>query len=161
MSFSQDGYALGEGQGEGIWFLNTLMTVKAGTDQTRGAFTLIEQVCPPGFATPPHIHRSEEEGFYVLDGELTVTCGGKTWTVVPGGFVLLPRGIAHGFTVSPTGPAKLLQITSPARFERFAAELGEPARQPTLPPPSPPDVAKLMALMAKFDYEIAGPPPER
>ena len=159
MSFSTDGYALAAGEGRGLWFLNTLMTVKAGTDQTRGGFTLIEQLCPPGFATPPHIHRAEEEGFYLLEGELTVTCGDRTWFLAPGGFVLLPRGIAHGFAVSAGGPARLLQITTPAQFERFAAEVGEPARQPTLPPPSQPDIAKLMALMAKYNYELAGPPP--
>ncbi len=160
MTFGENGYTLAADEGEGLWFLNTLMTVKAGTEQTRGAFTLIEQLCPPGFAAPPHIHWAEEEGFYVLEGELTVTCGSQVWTVVPGGFVLLPRGIPHAFSVSPVSPAKLLQITSPAQFERFAAEVGQPAQQRALPPPAPPDVAKLLSVMGKYNYEMAGPPSE-
>jgi uncharacterized cupin superfamily protein len=44
------------------------MTVKAGREQTRGGFTLIEQISPPGFAAPPHVHDAEEEAFYVLEG---------------------------------------------------------------------------------------------
>lgn len=161
MSFAPDGYRLAPAEGEGIWFLGTLMTVKAGGDQTNGAFTLIEQLAPAGFAPPPHVHRAEEEAFYVLEGELTVTCGGNRWAAGPGAFVLLPRGIPHAFAVSAAGPARLLQITSPAQFERFAAELGEPARQRTLPPPAPADLPRMRELMAKYGYELAGPLPTR
>jgi mannose-6-phosphate isomerase-like protein (cupin superfamily) len=161
MTFDKAGYTLPDSAGQGIWFPGTLMTVKAGGDQTRGGFTLIEQLAPAGFAPPPHLHRGEEEAFYVLEGELTVTCGDRTWTAAPGAFVLLPRGIPHTFAVSDAGPAKLLQITAPAQFERFAAEVGEPARQPTLPPPTPLDLPRMLELMAKYGYEPAGPPPTR
>lgn len=161
MTSDQAGYVLSAGAGQAIWFLGTLMTVKAGGDQTRGAFTLIEQLAPPGFAPPLHIHHSDEEAFYVLEGELTITCGDRTWTAAPGAFVLLPRGISHTFAVSDAGPAKLLQITAPAQFERFAAELGEPALQPTLPPETPQNVSRLLEIMAKYGYELAGPPPTR
>ncbi len=160
MSFDTGGYRLGPGEGEGIWFLGTLMTIKAGGDQTRGAFTLLEQLAPAGFAPPPHIHRVEDEAFYVLEGELTVTCGDRTWSAAPGTFVLLPRDIPHTFAVSEAAPARLLQITSPAQFERFAAEVGEPARGRTLPPPAEPDMPKMLRLAAKFHVEPAGPPPE-
>ena len=160
MSFGTGGYRLGPGEGEGIWFLGTLMTIKAGGDQTRGAFTLLEQLAPAGFAPPPHIHRAEDEAFYVLEGELTVTCGNRTWSAAPGTFVLLPRDIPHTFAVSEAAPARLLQITSPAQFERFAAEVGEPARERTLPPPAEPDVPKMLRLAAKYHVEPAGSPPE-
>lgn len=156
MSFDEDGYRLGPGEGEGIWFLGTLMTIKAGGDQTHGAFTRLECLAPAGFAPPLHIHQAEEEAFYVLEGELTVTCGDRTWTAAPGAFVLLPRGIPHSFAVSDAGPAKLLQITSPAQFERFAAEVGEPAQERTLPPPAQPDVAKLLRLAGEYNIEIGG-----
>jgi hypothetical protein len=77
---SPGGYVLSNGDGEGIWFLGTLMTVKAGREQTRGGFTLIEQKSPPGFAAPPHVHEAEEEAFYVLEGQLQVTCGDQMWS---------------------------------------------------------------------------------
>ena len=158
MSFGAEGYALTKGEEEGIWFLNTLMVVKAGGDDTRDGFTLIECEVPAEFGPPPHIHHDEEEGFYVLEGEVTVTCGEQTWTVDPGGFALLPRGIPHSFQVSETGNAKVLQITSPAQFERFAAEAGEPAEAMVLPEPTEPDVEKLLAIAAKYGNEILPPP---
>lgn len=155
-TFSSAGYALANGDGQHIWFLGTLMTVKAGSDQTRGGFTLIEQVSPPAFAAPSHVHEAEEEAFYVLDGELEITCGEQTWTVEKGGFVLLPPRIPHAFSVLGSRGARLLQITSPAGFEDFAAEAGDPANGPALPSPAQPNIAKLFAAMAKYGKRMAG-----
>jgi hypothetical protein len=66
------------GDGEGPWFLSTLMTVKATTEDT-GAFTFLESLCPPGFGPPPHIRHRELETFYLLDGEVEVICGEQHW----------------------------------------------------------------------------------
>lgn len=155
-SFNSAGYALANGDGQHIWFLGTRITVKAGSDPTRGGFTLIEQVSPPVFAAPLHVHEAEEEAFYVLDGQLEVTCGEQTWTVEESGFVFLPRRIPHGFSVLGNRGARLLQITSPAGFEDFVAEAGDPAHGPALPPPAEPNLAKLFAAMAKYDKRMAG-----
>lgn len=155
-TFSSVGYALPNGDGQHIWFLGTLMTVKAGSDQTRGGFTLIEQVSPPDFAAPAHVHDAEEEAFYVLEGQLEVMCGEQTWAVEEGGFVLLPRRIPHAFSVLGNRGARLLQITSPAGFEDFAAEADDRASGPTLPPPAEPDLTKLFVAMAKYGKRMAG-----
>lgn len=155
-TFNSAGYSLVSGDGQHIWFLGTLMTVKAGREQTRGGFTLIEQLSPPNFAAPSHVHDSEEEAFYVLDGQLEVTCGEQTWTVEEGGFVLLPRRIPHAFSVVGNRGARLLQITSPAGFEDFAAEAGDAANGPALQDPTEPNLAKLFAAMAKYDKRMAG-----
>lgn len=158
MTFGAQGYALASGDGEGLWFFNGLMTVKAGGPDTRDAFTLIEAELPAGFGPPPHIHHDEEEGFYVLEGELSITCGEQTWTAGPGAFAFLPRDIPHSFRVSDAGDARLLQITSPAQFERFAAEMGEPAQTRTIPPPSEVDVEKLMRVAPTYGIEMLPPP---
>ncbi len=150
------GYAVAKGDGQHLWFLGTLMSVKAGGEQTGGGFTLIEQVSPARFAAPPHIHDDEDEAFYVLDGQVAVTCGEQTWTVEQGGFVLLPRRIPHAFSVLGERGAKLLQITAPAGFELFAAEAGEPAASAALPPPAEPNLDKLVAAMAKYRKRMAG-----
>ena len=60
MSFGAEGYALVTGEGDGLWFLNTLMVVKTGGDDTRDAFTLIECQAPAGFGPPLHIHHDED-----------------------------------------------------------------------------------------------------
>ncbi len=158
MSYGPEGYALAQGEGQGIWFFNGLLTIKAGGDDTRNAFALIECELPAGDGPPPHIHHNEEEGFYVLQGELTISCGEQTWTAVPGSFALLPRGIPHSFRVSDSNPAKILVISSPAQFERFAAEMGEPAQTMTMPEPRAVDVEKLLAIAPSYGIEMLPPP---
>ena len=157
MSF--DGFLLPPDQGEAFWFLGTLMTVKAGSKETNGGFTLIECVAPPGFAPPPHVHRDEDEAFYLISGKMSITCGDATWTAEPGAFAFLPKGVPHVFSVTGASPAKMLQLTLPAQFERFAAEMGEPARERTLPAPSEPDVPRLIEVMSKYGIDLAPPRP--
>jgi len=157
---STDGYTLDRSSGRAIWFLGTLMVIKAGTEETGGGFTLIEQVAPAGFRPPLHLHHDEDEAFYVLEGELEVTCGSKQWAAKPGSFIMLPRGIMHGFSVGGGSDARILQFTVPAGFERFAIEVGEPASTMELPPPGPPDIPKLLHAAAKHGLELSEPAPE-
>lgn len=158
MTFDPLGYVLSADDGHDVWFLDTRMTVKAGGDQTGGAFTFLEWSAPPGFAPPRHVHEREDEAFYLLEGEMTVHCGDRRWTAGPGGFVFLPQGVEHTFIVSK-GPARGLQVTSPAGFEHYIDELGRPAARPELPEPSQPDVAALAEASPRYGYRIVGPPP--
>ena len=116
-----------------------------------------ESVAPAGFAPPPHVHHAEDEAFYVLEGDVTFTCGDRTWNATAGSFAFLPRDVPHQFQVSDAGPLKMLQLTLPAQFDRFAAEVGESARANTLPAPTEPDVPKLLAASAKYKIEIMPP----
>ena len=159
MSLGPGHYTLSKDGGDAIWFLGGLMTVKASRTQTGNAFAIVEFTLPPGFAPPPHIHHMEDEAFYILEGAVTGFCGDQRWEAAPGSFVRLPREIAHGFTVEAGGPLKGLQITAPAGFERFMAEVGEPARSLSLPPPSAPDIGRLTAAAAKLGIEIVGQQP--
>ena len=78
------GYALQADEGEALWFLGNLMTVKAGGNDTHGSFTLLEVVAPPG---PPHrrICIAVRTRLYLLAGEMSITCGNQTWCLGPGG----------------------------------------------------------------------------
>ena len=96
------GHHLATGQGEAIWFMDTLMTVKASGRDTDDALSVVEALCPAGFGPPPHLHHREDEAFYVLEGQMTVTCGEQTWTATPGSVRRAARGIPHAFTVAAT-----------------------------------------------------------
>src|SRR4051812_18684532 len=61
-------------------------------EQTGGALFMAEVSVPPGCGNPPHIHRLEQETFYLQRGTLTVQVGGETHTALPGDLVCLPRG---------------------------------------------------------------------
>ncbi|HVL06994.1 MAG TPA: cupin domain-containing protein [Acidimicrobiales bacterium] len=151
-------YHLPTEHGATWWFLDTLMTIKAGGGATNGAFTLIEFVAPEGFAPPLHIHESEDEAFYVLEGEVDVMCGEERWSAVGGSFVFLPRGVAHSFRVNG-GRLLALQLTVPSGFEAFVEELGRRPDHPGLPDPSEPDVTQIVEMSARHGYRILGPSP--
>jgi quercetin dioxygenase-like cupin family protein len=53
--------------------------------------------------------------FYVLEGAVTFRCGEKTFDIEKGGFIFLPHGIKHGYTIRSEEPAHLIIVTSPAR----------------------------------------------
>jgi quercetin dioxygenase-like cupin family protein len=148
-------YVLTAGNGRAFQFLGTLMTRKAGVEETHGGFGLIEQELPAGFAPPPHTHHAEDEAFYVLDGAITFRCGDQTLEATDGSFVFLPRDVAHGFTVAESGPARVLQLNAPAGLEQFFEELGSPAGEPARPP----DFERLLALAPKYRVEIHVPSP--
>jgi quercetin dioxygenase-like cupin family protein len=151
-------YALAQGEGEALWFLNCLTHVKATGEQTGGAFGLIEQRIPAGFASPYHVHRAEDETFYVLQGEVTFISGDRKIKATAGSYIFLPRDIPHGFKVE--APARMLVMATPAGFEQFVIGMGEPVTDPTSPPNSPPDMEKLTRLAAQYRIEILGPLPE-
>jgi Cupin domain len=62
--------------------------------------------------------------FFVLEGSMRVACGSEQWDALPGSFVFLPRGVPHAFVVTSPQPVIGLQLTSPAGFEDFIAEVG-------------------------------------
>lgn len=148
-------YVLARGEGRSFQFLGTLMARKAGAEETQGGFGLIEQELPAGFTPPPHTHHAEDEAFYVLDGAITFRCGDHTLEAATGAFVFLPRDVAHGFTVAEAGPARVLQLNTPAGLEQFFEELGAPVGEPA----GPLDLERLLALATKYRVEIHGPPP--
>jgi len=140
-------------------FLGCPTTLRATAATTNGAFGLIENLMPPGFASPYHVHKNEDEAFYVLEGEVAFVCGGEWLTGGSGTYVFGPRGVPHGFKVVGESAARILLLCAPGGFEQFVLELGEPEPAPGASP-SAPDVGTLMAAAARFDIQILGPLPE-
>lgn len=152
-------YVLRSGEGDALWFLGNLATIKTAGAHTRGALTVVEFLNPAGFAPPVHRHLAEDEAFYILDGHAQFRCGEETFDAGPGDFVLLPVNRPHTFLVGPDQPLRALQITTPAGFEDFAAEVGRPATELRLPDPGPIDPAALGHAAGRHALEVVGPPP--
>jgi quercetin dioxygenase-like cupin family protein len=149
----------GPGEGEALWFVNTLGIVKASAETTGGAFAVVEQFAARDSGSPLHVHHREDEWFYVIEGELTFWVGGEVSVAPAGSFVFGPKGIPHTFLVS-SEEARFLLVAQPAGFEAFMRAAGEPAATREIPPPStePPDPEALAKLAADFGIEVLGPP---
>jgi uncharacterized RmlC-like cupin family protein len=124
---------------------------------TMGAFEVIEALAAPGVSPLWHVHQREDEYFYVLEGRVTYYVGDRVIPAEPGALVRLPRGIAHTFRIEGTEPARLLEIVAPSGVWGFFKEMGEPARDRTLPPMQPPDATKLRSVAAHYGIEMLGP----
>src|ERR687893_1444366 len=152
-------YGLEEGEGEARWWLGGLATIKATDKETGGRYSLVEVLDPEGEGAL-HVHHREDEGFWILEGELTFEVGDETIKASAGSFVFGPKDVPHRYTVD-SGPAKILYILSPAGFEEFIYATSEPAKERTLPPPpeSPPteaEMEQLVAVARQYGMELVG-----
>ena len=141
-------FAHDPGEGEAWWWFGGLATIKATGEQTGGRYSLVEILVPEGEGVL-HVHHFEDEGFYILEGEMTFYVGEQTIKAQPGSFLFGPKDVPHAFTVD-SGPARLLFIFTPAGLEGGIREMGEPARSLSIPPQpeAPPDDAEMERLAA-------------
>lgn len=118
-------------------------TVKAGELHPGRGAAFMEYTTRQGEEPPDHTHPTEDEIFYVLQGELTFRCGGETFEVGPGGFMYLPQGIQHGYTIRSEGLVRLLVVTFPTRessgtgWGGYAADVEGQGERLTSPDNSP------------------------
>ena len=102
------------GDGQPLWFLNTLTFTKVGSGQCGGQLSILDHRVPPGFAPPPHIHQETDEALLVLDGQLEGFCGDHSWRAGPGCLAFMPCAIPRGFAVSDAGPGRIIIVATPA-----------------------------------------------
>jgi mannose-6-phosphate isomerase-like protein (cupin superfamily) len=72
----------------------------------------------PGRELEQHVHDEEDDSFYILSGEMTFLFGDDQASAPPGTFVLVPPGLRHGFRNDGAEPVRMLNVHSPAGFDR-------------------------------------------
>ena len=138
-------YKLNIREGRAYWMVDILWVILAEGKDTNNAFSLMWQVCRQGSGPGPHTH-TQDEGFYVLDGQVTYLADGNEMVATAGDFIWIPRGTEHGFRVdSPT--TTLLNCYTPAGFEQTIIEAGTPAGSFELPPAGLPNTLPMPAMM--------------
>lgn len=142
------------------WLFADLVIVHTTGEETGERFSLIEFLMPPGDMTPLHIHRRDSQTTYVLEGEVTIYLPDGPHILGPGECIHQPAGVPQTERVTSPQPARVLDINSPAGFERFVQAIGRPAESLTLPPPSdsPPDLEEMAKVAAKHEIDLLGPP---
>ncbi len=124
---------------------------------TGGQQVIIEITEPPGAQAPLHVHHREDEGFWILDGDVTFEVADTTIEAHAGDYVFGPRDIPHRYTVGSAG-CRMLFIMTPGGFEDLVIAMSQPAASRTLPPPSTeePDWAMIAAAAKAHGCELLG-----
>lgn len=147
------------GVGRTIAVVGDVYRFLATGDDTGGRYALWEAVVPPGGGPPPHVHSREEEGFYILEGEITFTVGGEQMVATAGTFANMPVGTPHAFKNESNRPARMLISVAPAGLENMFFEVGvplEPGSTAALPPTKE-EIERLLAAAPKYGIELLLP----
>jgi quercetin dioxygenase-like cupin family protein len=149
--------AVRSGEGEARWWFGSLAVIKATAADTGGQMAIVEITEAPGAEAPLHVHHREDEGFWVLAGDVTFEVGGATIEAHTGDYAFGPRDIPHRYTVGDAG-CRMLFILTPGGFEDMIMEMSEPAASRTLPPPSEeePDWERIAAVAEAHGNELLG-----
>jgi quercetin dioxygenase-like cupin family protein len=146
-------------QGRTIAVVGDVYRFLATGEDTNGKYALWEAIVPPGGGPPPHVHSREEEGFYILEGEITLQVGDKRLVASAGMFANMPVGAPHSFKNESGKLAKMLISVAPAGLERMFFEVGVPLAEgaTTALPPTKQEIEKLLAVTPKYGIEIRLP----
>ncbi|MBW7456408.1 quercetin 2,3-dioxygenase [Paenibacillus sepulcri] len=139
-------------------FLTDINSILVSGEDTNGEFCVVHCSVNENDGPPLHVHRDEDESFYVLDGELEMTLGNETLLVKSGDYVFAPRGIPHTFKVR-SKKAHFLVTAYPAGFDSFVKELGVPyveGMEAHIEPPTPESIQKLMQVSKKYNITYPG-----
>ena len=153
-------YRLASGEGlADVWWKSGRITVKAGPDETGNAFAQFVVDDPRGSGPPLHVHHSEDETFYVLEGQVTMVVGDERIELETGDYCFGARGVPHAYLVR-SERARMLVTISPSGSEQLFVSLGvavtgtEPPTDVVMPP-----MPEMARLFARYGAEILGPPP--
>jgi len=125
-------------------------------EETNGRYAMFEPVVLPG-GPPPHIHRREDETFYVQEGEITFQVGGERLVAGPGTFVNMPIGNPHAFKNETDQAAKMLISYAPAGLEEYFFEVGQPFDGELPPKPTKEEIDKLIEAAPRYGIEFVLP----
>jgi mannose-6-phosphate isomerase-like protein (cupin superfamily) len=108
------GIHVAAGEGRSLRVLASRLEVKAGAEADL-SFGLFESLFPPGAGMPfLHLHRSYEEAFYVIEGEVQFQLGADDVHAGPGSAILVPPGVAHCFRNIGSTDVRWLVVAAPA-----------------------------------------------
>ena len=131
----------------------------ATADDTNGKYAFWEAIVPPGGGPPPHVHSREEEGFYILEGEITFQIGVDRVVAKAGTFANMPVGTPHSFKNESDKPARMLIVVAPAGLEQMFFEVGVPLDDgaTTALPPTKAEIETLIEVAPRYGIELRLP----
>jgi mannose-6-phosphate isomerase-like protein (cupin superfamily) len=118
-------------------------------DESGGGFALVEHpLGPRALAAPMHRHSREDEYSFILEGRVGAKLGDEIVHGGPGDLIFKPRDQWHTFWNAGDEEARLLEIISPAGFEKYFEELV------VLFAAGPPEPAVLAEVASRYGLEV-------
>jgi quercetin dioxygenase-like cupin family protein len=147
------------GEGRTLAVVGDVYRFLATGEDTAGTYAMWEAIVPPGGGPPPHVHTREEEGLYILEGEITFQINDERLVATAGMFANMPVGTPHSFKNESDRPARMLISAAPAGLERMFFEFGVPLADgaTTASPPTMEEIEKLLAIAHTYGIEIRLP----
>jgi quercetin dioxygenase-like cupin family protein len=102
-----------------------IVRCKVRSEDTGGAYTILELVLPPGQGAPPHIHALEDEIFHVVEGVCEVGQPGHTRSAEAGTIAVLPKGSLHLFRNTSDQPCRVMITAVPGGLDHYFEELSQ------------------------------------
>ena len=146
-------------EGRTIAVVGDVYRFLATGEDTSGKYASFEAFVNPGGGPPPHVHSREEEGFYVLEGEITFFIGDQRLVASAGTFANMPVGTPHSFKNESGTPARMLISVAPAGLEKMFFEVGVPVPPgtTTAAPPTKEEIERLLAAAPRYGIEFKLP----
>jgi uncharacterized RmlC-like cupin family protein len=118
---------------------------------TAGAFCLLADEPPVGWALPAHLHRDHAETIHIVAGDFEVDVDGVTSRLGAGETVHVPRGVVHASRNVGDRPGRRVLVFSPGGMERFFLEAGAERPEAAIAP------GELVATAARHGWEFMSP----
>ena len=109
-----------------IWFVSTYGKVIASADETDGRLSVLEVSGGRATMPPLHVHRTDDEVFHVIEGELTAYVGDAVVHLGSGDTGFAPRDVPHTYRVESDG-ARWLTVGAPGGLDPYFLAIGRPA----------------------------------
>ena len=113
------------GRGDIYAFDEHIFRFLSTAEDTGGSYSAMEIISPQDSGPGPHTHDEAEEFFLLLDGQVVFHVGQETFTVNPGDFVHVPRGVVHQFKVV-TPKSRMVAAYAPGGVEQWFIDAGTP-----------------------------------
>jgi quercetin dioxygenase-like cupin family protein len=110
--------------------------------------SMFDWTLPARFSTGLHVHRVQEETFYVLEGECDWQIGDQRVGATPGTYVFIPPGVAHNIGNASDKPARVIMTVSPPGHEKYFEELAK-----VVACDSQPDAKVIAELRNRYDTD--------
>jgi mannose-6-phosphate isomerase-like protein (cupin superfamily) len=149
----RDAFIMERGDGRPIHVVGDEVTIKISSRDTGGAFTVFEGRTRPLHGPPLHLHRDQDEWWYILEGEYRFQVDGQEIHAGAGATVFAPRGSRHTFQNIGATPGRMVTTVVPGGLDLFFEEL-----ETVVPRGTVPDPAKMVPIFEKHNLELLGPP---